>query len=116
MHFLHINVNSLLSKIGEFRYIVGQTKPAILGITETKLDSSVSDQEININSYSVLRSDRNRNDGGVACYVRADLCFNSRNAFTNSIKHVCFDKLIPKVKPIMIGVFCGPPNASNFLF
>ena len=34
LHFLHINVNSLLSKIDELRDVVGHTKPAILGITE----------------------------------------------------------------------------------
>ena len=49
LHFLHINVNSLLSKIDELRDFVGHTKPAILGITESKLDSSVSDREVNIN-------------------------------------------------------------------
>ena len=32
LHFLHINVNSLLSKIDELRDIVGHTKPAILGL------------------------------------------------------------------------------------
>ena len=76
LYFLHINVNSFLSKIDELRDVVGHTKPAILGITESKLDSSVSDQEVNISGYSILRSDRNRYGGGVACYVRADLCFN----------------------------------------
>ena len=87
LHFFHINVNSLLSKIDELRD-VGHTKPAILGITESKLDSSVSDQEVNISGYSILRSDRNRYGGGVACYVRADLCFNRRNVFSNSIETV----------------------------
>ena len=51
-HFLHINVNSLLLKIDELRDIISRTKPAILGITESKLDSSVSDQEVNISGYS----------------------------------------------------------------
>ena len=83
LHFLHI--------IDELRVVVCHTKPAILGITESKLDSSVSDQEVNISGYSILRSDRNRYGGGVACYVRADLCFNMRNFFTNSIENVFFD-------------------------
>ena len=39
LHFLHINVNSLLLKIDELGDIVGHTKPAILGITESKLNS-----------------------------------------------------------------------------
>ena len=97
LHFLHINVNSLLSKIDELRDIIGHTKPAILRITESKLDSSVSDQEVNISGYSILRSDRNRYGGGVACYVRADLCFNRRNVFSNSIENVFFNLLIPKI-------------------
>ena len=48
------------------------------------------DQEVDINGYSILRSDRNGNSGGVACYVRADLCFNSKKVFSNSIEHVFF--------------------------
>ena len=115
LHFLHINVNSLLSKIDELRDVVGHTKPAILGITESKLDSSVSDQEVNISGYSILRSDRNRYGGGVACYVRADLCFNRRNVFSNSIENVFFDLLIPKLKPLLIGIFYRPPYVNTFL-
>ena len=115
LHFLHINVNSLLSKIDELRDVVGHTKLAILGITESKLDSSVSDQEVNISGYSILRSNRNRYGGGVACYVRADLYFNRRNVFSNSIENVFFDLLIPKIKPLLIGIFYRPPHVNTFL-
>ena len=115
LHFLHINVNSLLSKIDELRDVVGHTKPAILGITESKLDSSVSDQEVNISGYSILRSDRNRYGGGVNCYVRADLCFKRRNVFSNSIENVFFNLLIPKLKSLSIGIFYRPPNVNTFL-
>ena len=83
MHFLHINVNSLLPKTDELRDIVDHTKSAIIGITESKLDNSASDQEVNMSGYSIRRSCRNRYDGDVACYVRADLCFNRKNVFSN---------------------------------
>ena len=115
LHFLHINVNILLSKIDELRDIVSHTKPAILGVTESKLDGSVTNQEVNISDYIILRNDRNRHGGGVSCYIRSDLCFNSRNIFSNSIEHNFFDLLIPKMKPISIGIFYRPPNANNFL-
>ena len=108
-------MNSLLLKIDELRDIVGHTKPAILGITESKLDRSVSDQVVNINGYNILRSDRNRNGCGVACYARADLCFNSRNIFSNSIEDVFFVQLIPKMKLISTGIFYRPPNVNTFL-
>ena len=97
MHFIHVNVNSLLSKTEELRDAVGHTKPATLGITESKLDSSASDQKVNISGYSILRSGRNRYGGRVAFYIRAYLCFNRRNNFSNSIENVFFDLLIPKV-------------------
>ena len=115
LHFLHINVNSLPSKIEELRNIVGRTKRAILGITESKLDSSIPDQEVKISGYSILRNDRNRNGGDVACYIRADLCFNKRNVFSSSVEYVFFDLLIPKVKPISIGIFYRPPNVNTFM-
>ena len=46
LHFCHLNVNSLLSKIDEIRDIVNRIKPAVLRITESKLDSSVTNMEV----------------------------------------------------------------------
>ena len=87
----------------------------MLGITESKLDSFVTNSEVNINGYSIIRNDRNRNGRGVACYVRNDLCFNIKNVFSNSLEHGFFEILLPKVKPIAIGIFYRPPNVNNFL-
>ena len=36
LHFCHLNVNSLLSKIDELRDITNYIRPAILDITESK--------------------------------------------------------------------------------
>ena len=47
LHFFNLNVNSLLSKIDEIRDISNRIKPAVSGITETKLDSSVTNWEVN---------------------------------------------------------------------
>ena len=115
LYFCHLNMNSLLSKIDELSDITNYIKPVILGITESKLDSSVTNAEVNINGYSIIRNDRNRNGGGVACYIRNDLCFNIKNIFSNSIEHVFFEILIPKVKPIAIRIFYRLPN-ENYLF
>ena len=42
-NFFCVNLNSLLPKTDELRHIVGHSKPAMLGTTESRLDSSVSD-------------------------------------------------------------------------
>ena len=43
------------------------------------------------------------------------MCFNITNIFSNSTEHVFFKILIPKVKPIAIGIFYRPPNENDFL-
>ena len=52
------------------------TNQSILSITESKLDSSVTNAEVNINGYSVIRNDRD-----VVCYIRDNLCSNTNNIF-----------------------------------
>ena len=83
LHFLHININSLLSKKDEIRCISNNTKATIFGITESKLDHTVPDSEVN---------------------------FNTRTLHCKEIEILVFDILLPKSKPITIGVFYRPPN------
>ena len=54
LHFLHININSLLLKKDEIRCIGNKTKAAIIGITESKLDHTVPDSEVNFLGYDIL--------------------------------------------------------------
>ena len=73
LHLIHLNINSLLPKIDELRDIAKRTKAAVIGISESKLDSTVLDPEIYIDNYEILRFDRNWHGGGVACYIRSDI-------------------------------------------
>ena len=77
LHFLHINVRSLLPKLHELNYIARTSRPAFLCITW--LDDTVPDSEIDIENYFVQRKDRNRQVGGVCIYIRKDLSFNNRS-------------------------------------
>ena len=52
LHFIHLNCNSLLSKIEELRTFILSTSPHIICFSETKLDKSISDGEIAIDNYS----------------------------------------------------------------
>ena len=70
MDFFHININSSLQKIDKLKCNANKTKAAIIGITKSKLDHTVSGLEINLPGYDNLRCDRNRNGGGIACYIR----------------------------------------------
>ena len=115
LHFLHININSLLPKIDELKCIANKTKADIFGITESKLDHTAPDLEVNLPGYDILRCDRNRNGGGIACYIRKDLCFNTRALNFKEIENIIFDMLLPKSKPITIVVFYRTPKQTNFM-
>ena len=51
MHFIHININSLLLKIDELRYIANRTNASIIGISETKLDETILSSELEFAGY-----------------------------------------------------------------
>ena len=115
LHFIHLNINSLLPKIEELRIIAKSTNAVIIGISESKLDESVLEPEIEIDNYKILRCDRNRHGGGVACYIRNDLSYNIISVFPSEIESVFFEILLPNSKPITVETIYRPPNQSNFL-
>ena len=57
MHFIYINVNGLLPKIDEVRYIANVTNASIIGISETKLDKTIWSSELEIDDYDLVRPD-----------------------------------------------------------
>ena len=88
LHFVHININSLLPKIDELRYIAKLSEAAVIGISESKLDDSVLSSEIQIENYDLIRSDRNRYSGGVACFIRNDLSYNTKSFLSSEIENI----------------------------
>ena len=89
LHFIYLDINSLLRKIEELRYIAQFT--AVIGICESKLDASVLDPEISIDNYKILRCDRNRQGGGVACYARNYLSYNTLSVFPREVENIFFE-------------------------
>ena len=112
---MHLNINGLLNKIDELRYIARSSNAAVIGITETKLGNTVYDSEVTVDGYNIVRNDRNRNGGGVACYIRNSICFNRKSCFSDNIENIFIDILFPKTKPISVGIIYKPPSQGQFL-
>jgi hypothetical protein len=51
----------------------------ILAINESKINESVSDDEISVSGFHLIRKDRNRHGGGVLMYIRETIPFSERN-------------------------------------
>ena len=70
-----------MSKIDEIRYIDKLTNAIIIGLSETKLDNTVLSSELEIEGYDLVRSDRSRRGGGVACFVKNSISYNRKLNF-----------------------------------
>ena len=89
---------------------VKRTKAVVIGISEPKLDSAVLDPEIYIENYEILRFDRYRHEGGVACYIRSGISYKLNSFLPNEIENSTFNILMPHTKPITIGIIYRPSN------
>ena len=116
MHMIHLNARYLVNKIHELKIIAQKTRAAVIGISETCFDDTITDAKIAISDYSVLCHDRNREGGGVFAYIRNDIAFNPRQEFQNNYtEKIWFYLLLPKSKPIVVGVCYRPPEDPDFL-
>jgi hypothetical protein len=80
----HLNVNGLLHKIDQLRLLTLRTKIDILAITESKINSDVTDAEIYIPNYNLLRLYRDRHGGGVAIYCHENLSLFAQTNMSNN--------------------------------
>ena len=46
LHLIHLHVTSRLSKIDELRYIANFSNAAVIGISDSRVDKSITDSEI----------------------------------------------------------------------
>ncbi|CAB4034257.1 RNA-directed DNA polymerase from transposon BS [Paramuricea clavata] len=78
----HLNVRSLYKHIEELRIYLQEQYFDIISLNETMLDSSISNHEIKINGYDIVRKDRNWHGGGVANYLRNCLNYTVRDDYS----------------------------------
>ena len=92
-----------------------QLNAAVIGITETKLGNTVYDSEVTIDGYNIVRNDKKRKDGGVACYIRSNICYSRKPCVSGNLENIFIDLLSPNTKAISAGIFYKPPSHTQFL-
>ena len=81
IHFIHLNINSILPKIDEIRSIAKLTNATVIGLSETKLDNAVLSSELEIERYDLVRSHRSRRGRDVACFAKISISYNQKPNF-----------------------------------
>ena len=107
-----LNIDSLLKHLHKTKLFVEQEMPHVLGISETKLDENVSDDEIALQGYTVIRT----SGGGVALFVHNDITFIKRSDLSCKLESLSIELKIQNIKPIIVTTLYRPlVNLSRFL-
>ena len=104
-----------MPKIDEVCYIANITNVSIIGISETKLNETILSSELEIDGYDLVRLDRSRRGGGVACYIKDLIAYKYKDRFCSNTASISVDIFLPKSKPILLGILYRPPNKSDFI-
>ena len=89
-----------------------------LSLNETWLDENISDDELHLTGYNIIRRDRDSfRDGGVAVYIDDHLQFNHINMEARpNIEVIWFEFIPTKSKKILFGSLSRPPNFDPSVF
>ena len=112
MHFIHLSINRLLSKIW---YIAKLTNATVIGLSETKLDKAVFSSELELEEYDLVRSDRSQRGGAVACIVKNSIPYNRKHHFCINAKSTFKEIFLPKSILVLIGVLYRPLDKRDFV-
>ena len=89
----------------------------ILAIYESKIEDNISNDEIHINGFNVIRKDRKRFGGGVVLYVRDSISFSDKkDLFPNDLEMDCIELSLPYDKSLLISTWYRPPNSQANIF
>ena len=101
----HLNIRSMYPKLNSIRLLLRDQPFDIFTISETWLNPAITDQELLIPGYTILRQDRSRNlGGGIAVYIRDGIPYRQHDDFTENQKiESCWIEITrPKTKKLFI--------------
>jgi hypothetical protein len=112
--FCHANARSICSK-SKFDDLLSrnvQNEFDVLTISETWLDNSIANDNLNIDGYDLLRNDRNRQGGGVAVYIRNDIHYKFCDEYSSALHEVIWLRIYFGTTQILFGAFYVPESSA----
>ena len=112
----HINVNSLQNKFDELRTLLDNNLVDCLFISETKLNSSHTSQQFQVDNYQLYRKDNpHNNGGGLACFIRSDIPSYAEEFDSHPCENLTIIANIDNEKWAFIGTYRRPSINQNFI-
>ena len=115
LHVAHVNICSLRNKVTDISELLIEHNIDIIAITETWLDSSITDSSVHIPQFTLYRHDRQTGRGGGVCfYVRDSLKVVQQYPCPAVGVEALFIKLCPSNRnnatSLAIGCIYRPPS------
>ena len=124
IYILIVKVNKLFSFsssrcfLKELRILLANNEIDIISINETKRNEAITDSEVNIPGYDIVRRDRITDGGGGVCfYVKKSINFNIRSDLNmDTLENLCLEIQKPRSKPFVIVTWYRPPDSPIGIF
>ena len=103
--------------LDDLRFFVLDSKIDVLVINETKIDSSVIDNEIYLPGFGVVREDRSRRGGHVCIYLRSNINYQIPDDLCDDQLECAVIEIIrPYSRPFIVSTWYKPPNSPQDIF
>ena len=107
-----LNIVSLPKYIDEIRIILADQYFDVLALNETRLDKNISNQDMFIQNYDLIRADRSRSGGSVCLYVKNSINYLNRNGLVgDNLEAICIEVLKQSSASFIVGTIYRPPSA-----
>ena len=115
LRLVHLNARSVVQHFDDIVCLVSSTRPEILALSETWLDSSVGDGELYLPGYTLFRCDRSRCGGGVAMYCADHLTCSvlSCGPSASGVEYLWVSISKLHSSPLVLGCFYRPPSLPS---
>ena len=112
---MYSNVDGLLSKLMELKDIIKDKEPQVICLTETKLNTNILDDTLNLENYNVWRKDRKiKQGGGVMILTSKELQVKQIHANSLEMVELIAVEIKTKEGDIIIATVYMPPQTRTW--